>query len=89
LIVFASEVGHYFCEAYQMSDVIVSKVAKTKTYKATQGGRKIAEGKTQNEAAWNAHKKVPKAPILAQRVKTTDNGFPDEFRRIYPTKSTK
>ena len=68
-----------------MSDIIVSRF-KAGGYKATQGGRKIAEGDTQNEAGWNGQKKDPEAAVIALRVKTTENGYPDEFRRMYPTK---
>ena len=68
-----------------MSDIIVSKYKNGEGYKATQGGKKIAEGETQNEAGWNGHKKDPHAAVVAQRVKTTEFGYPDEFRRMYPT----
>lgn len=66
-----------------MSDIIVVR-KKPELYVATQNGRKIAEGTTQNTAALNAGKKRPNDPILAQRVRDTENGHRDEFRRIYP-----
>ena len=72
-----------------MSDIIVSRYKDGSGYKATQGGRKIAEGDTQNEAGWKGHKVDPTAAVVAQRVKTTEGGYPDEFRRMYPTKPEK
>ncbi len=69
-------------------DVIVAK-QKDGTYKATQNGRGVATGDTQNEAGWNAHLKKPDAAIIAQRVRHTEEGVPDEFRRIYPQKPKK
>jgi len=67
-----------------MEDSIVSKTATG--YRARANGKTIATGETQNEAGWGALQKRPNAPVVAQRVKTTENGYPDEFRRMYPTK---
>lgn len=68
-----------------MEDTIVSRTKSG--YKATANGKTIATGDTQNEAGWNGLQKRPNAAVVAQRVKTTENGIPDEFRRMYPTKS--
>jgi len=68
-----------------MSDIIVVR-KKPNLYVATQNGRKIAEGETQNEAELNAEKKRQNDPILAQRIRDTENGHRDEFRRLYPKK---
>jgi len=68
-----------------LSDIIVVR-KKPDLYIATQNGRKIAEGETQNEAGLNAQARRPNDPILAQRVRDTDNGVRDEFRRLYPKK---
>jgi hypothetical protein len=67
-----------------MEDTIVSRTANG--YRATANGRTVATGETQNEAGWEALQKRPNAAVVAQRVKTTENGYPDEFRRMYPTK---
>ena len=56
------------------------------SYKATHNGRTIGTGDTQNEAAWNGQDARPNAPVVAQRVRDTEEGYPDEFRRIYPHK---
>lgn len=66
-----------------MSNIFLER-KKDGTYVATQNGRTIATGETQTEAGTKAHQKKPNDPILAERVRDTDVGKRDKWRRIYP-----
>jgi len=65
-----------------MVDILVSR--KDNRYAATQGGKVIATGSTQPEAADKAHSKKPDDPVLAQRDRNTEYGKRDKWRTIYP-----
>lgn len=53
------------------------------TYAATQKGRVIAEGDTQRQTIDRARREEPDDPCLAERVRTTDVGGRDKWRRVY------
>jgi hypothetical protein len=53
-------------------------------YAAYQNKKTIAKGDTQMQAAKRAHRESPDDPILAERVRNTDVGSRDKWRRIYP-----
>jgi len=57
---------------------------KDGTYAATQNGHTIATGKTQAQAGSRAYERRPNDPILAGRVRHTDVGTRDKWRRLYP-----
>jgi len=69
-----------------MSNIYLERNKKTGTYVATQNHHTIATGDTQAEAGSRAHKKKPDDPILAERVRDTDVGGRDKWRRFYPPK---
>jgi hypothetical protein len=54
-----------------------------KTYKAIQNQQIIATGDTQREAIDGARKKKPNDVVLAERVRDTDAGGRDQWRRVY------
>ena len=66
-----------------MSDIFVER-QDDGTYKARQNRRTIAKGVTQEQAAARAHRKRPDDPVLAERVRDTNRGSRDKWRRIYP-----
>ena len=66
-----------------MSNVYVER-QDDGTYVAYQNKKAIAKGDTQGGAASKAHAKRPDDPILAERVRNTDEGHPDKWRRLYP-----
>ena len=53
------------------------------TYDATQKGRVIARGDTQRQAVDRARRKRPDDPCLAERVRDTERGRRDKWRRVY------
>jgi hypothetical protein len=65
-----------------MAEQIVSK--RGSIFVSTRNGRKVAEGKTQNEAGLNGQDRFPDDVMLAQRQRDTKNGVRDELRRFYP-----
>ena len=67
-----------------MAEQIVSK--RGDVYVSTRNGRKVADGKTRNEAGYNGKERYPDDVILAQRQRDTENGVRDELRRLYPHK---
>ena len=67
-----------------MSNIFVER-KKYGTYVATQNGRTIATGDTQAQAGRRAHDRRPNDPILAERVRDTDVGGRDKWRRLYPS----
>jgi len=66
-----------------MSNIYLER-KKDGTYAATQKGRTIAIGDTQAEAGSRAHTRKPSDPILAERVRDTDAGHRDKWRRFFP-----
>ena len=64
-----------------MSNVYVER-QDDGTYKATQNGRTVATGKTQEQAATRAQNKKPDDPILVERVRNTTGGRRDKWRRF-------
>jgi hypothetical protein len=53
------------------------------TYKATQNHRAIAKGETQRQTIDRARRVEPDDPVLAERVRDTDVGGRDKWRRVY------
>lgn len=53
------------------------------TYAATQRGEVIATGDTQRQAIDRARKVSPDDPVLAERVRDTEVGGRDKWRRAY------
>jgi hypothetical protein len=66
-----------------MSNIYVEREADG-TYTASQNKRTIARGETQEEAAARARSRRPDDPELAERVRDTNRGSRDKWRRIYP-----
>jgi len=66
-----------------MSNIFIER-KKDGSYVALQNGRAIAHGETQAEAGSRAHVKKPHDPILAERIRDTDVGGRDKWRRLYP-----
>jgi hypothetical protein len=62
---------------------IIVEPGKKSGYVAIQNKEIIAQGDTQAKAAQRAHRKDPTATLEAARVRTTENGKPDEFRVLY------
>lgn len=56
---------------------------KDGTYTATQNGRAVAEGDTQRQTIDRARRAKPDDPVLAERVRDTDVGGRDKWRRAY------
>jgi hypothetical protein len=52
-------------------------------YVAFQNKRTIATGATQREAIDNARDRRPSDPILAERLRDTNSGGRDKWRRVY------
>jgi Family of unknown function (DUF5678) len=65
-----------------MSNIYIEK--EEDRYVAYQNKKVIAQGDTQMQAAKRAHRESPDDPILAERVRNTDRGSRDKWRRIYP-----
>ena len=55
-------------------------------YAALQNGRVVVRGKTQKETGDIAHDLRPNDTIEAARVRTTEDGIPDEFRKLHGPK---
>ena len=53
------------------------------TYEATRKGRVIAKGDTQRQTIDRARRKEPDDPCLAERVRNTEGGSRDKWRRVY------
>jgi hypothetical protein len=67
-----------------MSNVYIEQRGEG-TYRATQNGEVIATGDTQEEAIDRArrNRKKPDDPILVERVRNTEVGGRDKWRRVY------
>ena len=66
-----------------MADIFVEQ-KDDGTYRAIQNKKTIATGNTQAQTAKRAHTKKPDDPILAERVRDTNKGSRDKWRRLYP-----
>jgi hypothetical protein len=55
-------------------------------FAALKNGRVVVRGKTQKEAGDKAHDLRPNDTIEAARVRTTEDGIPDEFRKLHGPK---
>jgi len=53
------------------------------SFEATRNGKVVATGTTQEQAKDRARRKHPDDPCLAERVRNTDAGSRDKWRRIY------
>jgi len=53
------------------------------SYEATRNGKTVATGDTQAQANDRAKRKHPDDPRLAERVRDTEGGSRDKWRRIY------
>lgn len=65
-----------------MSNIYVEQ-EKDGTYTATQNRRVIAEGGTQRQTIDRARRVEPDDPVLAERVRDTNVGGRDKWRRVY------
>jgi hypothetical protein len=65
-----------------MSNIYVEQ-QQDGSYQATQNRRVIAEGDTQRQAIDRARRKNPDDPVLAERVRDTNVGGRDHWRRVY------
>ena len=65
-----------------MSDIFVEQ-QDDGTYEATQNHRVIARGDTQRQTIDRARRKRPDDPVLAERVRDTNVGGRDKWRRVY------
>lgn len=66
-----------------MSNIYVEREENGK-YVALQNKKVIATGDTQAQTAAKAHAKRPDDPVLAERVRDTNVGSRDKWRRIHP-----
>ncbi len=64
-----------------MSNVFIEQDADG--WKAIQNKQVIARSDTQKSTGDKANVLRPKDPILAERVRTTDKGTPDKWRKLY------
>jgi hypothetical protein len=65
-----------------MSNIFVEREDDGK-YTATQNHRAIATGDTQRQTIDRARRVKPDDPVLAERVRDTDVGGRDKWRRVY------
>jgi len=65
-----------------MSNIYVEQ-QQDGTYKAIQNHRVVAEGETQRQTIDRARRKNPDDPVLAERVRDTNVGGRDHWRRVY------
>jgi hypothetical protein len=65
-----------------MSNIYVEQ-QQDGSYQATQNHRVIAEGDTQRQTIDRARRKKPDDPVLAERVRDTNVGGRDHWRRAY------
>ena len=69
-----------------MSNVYIELKRKQEQYLATQNGREIARGETQEETIERARRarRNPEDPMLAERQRLrTGKPHPDKWRRVY------
>jgi hypothetical protein len=55
-------------------------------YAALLNGKVVVRGKTQKETGERAHELRPYDAVEAARVRTTEEGKPDEFRLLHAAK---
>jgi hypothetical protein len=55
-------------------------------YAALKNGKVVVRGATQKQTGDKAHDLRPSDTIEAARVRTTDDGIPDEFRKLHGPK---
>lgn len=55
-------------------------------YVALKNGKVVVRGATQKQTGDKAHDLRPNDTIEAARVRTTDDGIPDEFRKLHGPK---
>jgi hypothetical protein len=65
-----------------MSNIFVEQ-QEDGTYEATQNHRIIAKGNTQRRTIDRARRVKPDDPVLAERVRDTEAGGRDKWRRVY------
>lgn len=65
-----------------MSNVYVER-EEDGSYVATQSNRTIARGETQRQAIDRARRVSPDDPVLAERIRDTEVGRRDKWRRAY------
>jgi len=65
-----------------MSNIYVERKGDG-AYTATQNHQVIATGDTQAEAIERARRRRPDDPVLAERVRDTEVGARDKWRRAY------
>lgn len=68
-----------------MSDVFIER-KDDGTYRAIQNKRTIATGDTQADTideARSSRTRPDESPMFAERVRHTDEGKPDKWRRVY------
>lgn len=65
-----------------MSNIYVEQ-ENDETYVASQNGRTIATGDTQRQTIDRARRTRPDDPVLAERVRDTNVGGRDKWRRAY------
>lgn len=65
-----------------MSNIFVEQ-QEDGTYEATQNHRVIARGDTQRQTIDRARRVNQDDPVLAERVRDTDVGGRDKWRRVY------
>lgn len=75
-------------EAKEMPKIIIEP-GKRSGYVGIQNKQIVARGSTQGEAGKRSHRKDPSATVEAARVRTTENGKPDEFLVLYHGKKHK
>jgi hypothetical protein len=65
-----------------MANVYVERTGSG-TYRAIQLKQEIVTGATQKETADAAHLLRPNDPVFVERVRFTEGGSPDKWRRVY------
>lgn len=55
-------------------------------YAALKNGKVVVRGATQKQTGEKAHDLRPNDTIEAARVRTTDDGIPDKFRKLHGPK---
>ena len=55
-------------------------------YAALKNGKVVVRGVTQRQTGDKAHDLRPNDTIEAARVRTTEDGIPDEFRKLHGSK---
>lgn len=64
-------------------DIFIEPSKNRSGFRALRNKQVIAVADTQEECAKKAHKAYPDDTIMAARVRFTDYGNPDHWRRLY------